>query len=323
MMITLDHGAGGKSSDQLIRKMTALLSMRSGWGGNSDDGAYLKIDDERSLVFSTDTHVVSPIFFPGGDIGKLSVCGTVNDIAVMGATPLGLSLGIVIEEGFSEEDLMKIINSIKDISHNIGVPIVTGDTKVMPKGNVDGIIINTSGVGIATKLLKNSDVTPGDSIIISGSIGDHGAALLSKRFDYDTELISDCAPVTEQIKDILQYIRSAKDPTRGGIAASLNEMAERSDVKIVIDEKKVPIKDEVASILGLLGLDAYSIACEGRIIVACEKKHEQAVVAKLKRHNDHACVIGYAEEGKGVFLKTIISEKRLRMPEGEIVPRIC
>src|SRR3989339_410844 len=175
MTITLNHGAGGKVMDDLIRRIAATLQIENKWEGSDDDGAALAMADGRYLVMTTDSHIVNPIFFPGGDIGKLSVCGTLNDLAVMGAEPLGLSFALILEEGFCMQDLDRIILSMKETLNKAGVPVVTGDTKVMPKGTMDGIIINTTGIGTAGRLLRNNRIEAGDAILISGSIGDHGA----------------------------------------------------------------------------------------------------------------------------------------------------
>ena len=228
-MITLDEGSGGRQMQILIEKIRGKLKLKDNWNNINDDAATLKLNNiNKNLVFTTDSYTVNPIFFPGGDIGKLSICGTVNDLAVMGAEPAGISLALIIEEGFEEDDLMKIISSISDVSKKAGIPVVTGDTKVMDKGSIDKIVINTSGIGFAENIISNSGLSCGDKIIVSGSIGDHGIALLAARegLEFTTSLISDVAPLSGLIREILNLgqITAMKDPTRGGVSSALNDL---------------------------------------------------------------------------------------------------
>ena len=325
-MITLNEGLGGAQMQKLIEKIRSKLTLKNNWSNINDDAATLKLNKNyknNNLVFTTDSYTVNPIFFPGGDIGKLSFCGTINDLAVMGAEPAGISLVIVIEEGFSDDDFMKIISSIGEVSEKTGIPVVTGDTKVMDKGSIDKIVINTSGIGFTDNVISNSGLSAGDKIIVSGSIGDHGIALLSKRFDYETKLVSDCAPVIAEVRAISEYVTAMKDPTRGGVAAVLNEMAEKSNVKIILDEEKIPVKREVNAVCDLLGLNVYEIACEGRFVCGVKKEHANEAVKMLKKFNPGAEIIGEVVLGKGVFIQTKVGVRPLEVPTGKLIPRIC
>lgn len=325
-MITLNDGSGGAQMQKLIERIRNKLKLGGGWKNINDDAAALDLKNKfnnNNLVFTTDSYTVNPIFFPGGDIGKLSVCGTINDLAVMGAEPVGISLSLIIEEGFSEIDLMRIISSIAEVSEKTNIPVVTGDTKVMDKGSVDKLVINTSGIGFAENIISNSGLSLGDKILVSGTIGDHGIALLSKRFDYETKLVSDCAPVLKESRAISKYVTAMKDPTRGGIAAVLNEMAEKSNVKIILDEKNIPIKREVKAVCELLGLSVYEIACEGRFVCGVKKEHAGDALKILKKFNPDAAVIGEVVSGSGVFVQTIVGMRHLEVPRGKLIPRIC
>jgi len=336
-MITLDDGSGGKAMYKLIKKIRTELDragkksskFKSKWKNTDDDGATLNLSglnfkNFKNIVFTTDSYTVDPIFFPGGDIGKLSFCGTINDLSVMNAVPVGISLSLIIEEGFEKEKLMKIISSVGKISSETKIPVVTGDTKVVEKGKIDKIMINTAGIGITDRIISNSGLKTGDKIIISGGIGEHGIALLSKRFDYRTNLISDCAPIFKQVRKISKYVTAMKDLTRGGISASLNEMAEKSNVRIVLDEGKIPVKKEVKAVCELLGLNAYEIASEGRFVCGIKSEYAEKCLKILKKFNEDAAIIGEVVEGKEVIIKTAIGWTRiLDIPEGKMVPRIC
>lgn len=334
--IQLEDGAGGKMSDELIRRVRKILSVRGKWKNTGDDGAVYdlgicphpprvrKKGTENELVFTTDAFIVDPVFFPGGDIGKIAICGTINDLSVMGARPIGISLSLVIEEGFSWSDLEKIIRSINDISVRTGVPVVTGDTKVTEKGKIDKMAITTAGVGLATDVIPNSGIRPGDAIIVSGDLGEHGVALLSKRFNYKTRIKSDCQPFIKEISSVREYIHAAKDPTRGGLAAVANEMADKSKVRIMLFEPDLPYKKETRALSGLLGIDFFSFPSEGRFVAAVSRKDADKVVKALRRFNKEARIIGQAEKGRGVYLKTGIgSLRRIEVPKGKLIPRIC
>lgn len=320
--ITLNHGAGGALMGELIKKIRTSLEIKGNWEGQLDDGAYLNAGDSF-LVMTTDSYTQKPWFFPGGDIGKLAITGTVNDLAVMGANAIALSLAIVVEEGFSAIDLEKIINSINNVSRKLNVPIVTGDTKVMPKKDLNGIIINTTGIGTTKKIIRNNNLSVGDKIIVSGTLGDHGAAVLASRFDYKTDLISDCAPVVSIINELSGLIKSAKDPTRGGLASCLNELADKSKVQIVVDEQKIPIRKETSAITNVLGIDPLTLACEGRVVIAVSADAENQILSILKKKNPDAETIGEVVKGEKVILKTKLGERFLDNPRGVGVPRIC
>lgn len=322
--ITLAHGAGGKEMSELIKSFNLIknpIIKNTTWEGNDDDSASYRLPDGSYLFFTTDTFTVSPIFFPGGDIGNLAFCGTINDLVVMGAEPLGISLALTIEEGFPTNELGKIIKSIKELSKETKIPIVTGDTKVMEKGSIDKIIINTSGIGIS-KIKLSKEPKKGDKIIISGGIGEHGSALLSKRFEMETELKSDLKPLIEEIKEIKQLIKIAKDPTRGGIAATLNEISKKYVVGIELEEKLIPIKKEVKGVSEMLGINPYHLASEGRFLCIAEEKKSKEVIEKLKRFNNDATIIGEIK-GEQVLLKARYGKSILSEPTGRIVPRIC
>lgn len=321
--IELDHGGGGYKSWELLQEIRGILKSRGKWQKCEDDAAVYDLGSKK-LVFTSDAFIVDPIFFPGGDIGKIAMCGTINDLSVMGAKPLGLSLSIVIEEGFPKADLMKIVRSINKVSEVAGIPIVTGDTKVTPKGKLDKIEITTSGVGLADKVVSNDGIRPGDVIITSGDLGEHSVTLLASRFNYKTKIKTDSKPLNKEIDKIKTYLNACKDPTRGGLAANIVEMADKSKVKIELDEKTLPYKKEVVAVSELLGIDIFSLASEGRFIAAVSPKDSDKVLQILKKFNKEARIIGKAEKGSGVYLKTSLGGLRpIEMPKGKLIPRIC
>jgi len=303
----------------LVREFRKRLP-KGNWKNVLDDAA--SIDFKGKLVFTTDSYVVTPLFFPGGDIGKIAFCGTVNDLAVMGAKPLGVSVSMIIEEGFSKKKLFKIIDSIARESKKTGVPVVTGDTKVMEKGSVDKLIINTSGVGKAEKILDEK-LSAGDTVIVSGGIGEHAAALLAERFELKSKLKTDCKPIWEEINSVRKYLRQAKDITRGGLSGVLNELAGKNSVQIFVEEEKIPVKREVRSLTEILGIDFYPLACEGRFVCVCSAKNSVLVLKKLKKFNSSAVMIGTVRKGSDVIVQTKFGKKKLKAPSGKIVPRIC
>lgn len=298
----------------------------------------------NGIVFTTDSHTVQPIFFPGGDIGKLAVAGTVNDIASLGAKPVAMALAMVIEEGFSFEKLEIILKSIADVANEADVEIVTGDTKVVEKGGIKEIMITTSAIGIETpylrknfeiagrrgKWLLDSMLEPGDKIIINGTIADHGIAIISKREGYGFEgnVVSDVAPLYSLVEEALKEggVVAIKDATRGGIANALNEMAEKSKVGMLIEEDKIPINEPTLAACEMLGLDPYSIGNEGKMIIGVIKEKAEDVLKAIRRHRygKKAEIIGEVTEGKHVILETSVGGKRiLETPTGELIPRIC
>lgn len=322
--ISLDIGAGGYASGQFVKDLRRILNFTGRWTNTGDDGAVFKLSHRNYLVMTTDGFIIEPIFFPGGDIGKIAACGAINDLAMMGASPLGLSLSFIIEEGFLSRDLKKIIKSIQQVSLQTKVPIATGDTKVTEKGKIDKIAIVTAGLGRATDIIENSGARAGDKIIVSGDLGEHGAIILSQRFNYQTKLKSDCQPLIKEIQTVKKYLRSAKDPTRGGLAANINEIAAKSKVKIILFEESLPYKKEVQAISDLLGIDLLALPSEGRFIASAPAKFADLVVSRLKKFNSNAKIIGEAQTGRGVFLKTKLGGRRpIEMPRGKLVPRIC
>lgn len=321
--VSLELGSGGKASWEFFKGLRKIMNYTGKWTNTGDDAAVYDLGDKK-LVLTTDAFIIDPLFFKGGDIGKISMCGTINDISVMGARPIGISLSCVIEEGFPTADLEKIIRSIDKVSKEAGVPVVTGDTKVTERGKIDKIEITTAGVGLAKNIIGNGGAKPGDKIIASGNLGEHGAVILGHRFNYRTKLMSDCKPLNKELQSVSKYLNACKDPTRGGLGENLNEIAEKSKVKIVLDEKILPFDKEVVSISDLLGVNLFAFPSEGRFIASVPEKYSDKVLKKLRQFNSEARIIGEVERGKGVFLKTSIGGLRtIEMPRGKLIPRIC
>ena len=331
--ILLAHGSGGKLSHDLIKQIF-LPRFRNPFLEPLDDSA--KITNRRgSIAFTTDSYVVNPIFFPGGDIGKLAVCGTVNDLSMIGAIPSYLSLSLIVEEGFSIELLKQIVSSIHETAEKAGVSIVTGDTKVVEHGAADQLFINTAGIGWIRPGVSLSGVNakPGDRILLSGYLGDHEMAVLSQRegFRFQGELKSDCAPLNDLVGKMLDAcpsIRCLRDPTRGGLATTLNEIASMSNVGMVIEEEKVPVRESVKGISELLGLDPLYLANEGKLIAICPPSEAERLLEVMKSHpfGRNAEIIGRVteENRKRVTLHTLIGGHRiLDMLTGGQYPRIC
>lgn len=330
--ILLAHGSGGKLAHDLVEK-SFVPFLNNPFLALLDDSAVLNVNGK--LAFTTDSYVVSPIFFPGGDIGKLAVCGTVNDLSMSGAKPLYLSLSFIIEEGFLLKDLERIVDSIKSTAEEAGVKIITGDTKVVEHGSVDRLFINTAGIGKISQgvRISGSNAKPGDKIILSGTIGDHGIAVLSQRqgLSFGTKLESDCAPLGQLVVEMLKAsknIHSLRDPTRGGLSTTLNELAKQSKVGIKIDESKIPIRDEVTGACEMLGLDPLYIANEGKLIAIVAPNDSDKILATIKknRYGGNAVVIGevITEHPGRVVMKTLLGSSRIvDMLVGEPLPRIC
>lgn len=331
--ILLDHGSGGKASHDLI-KDTFFPQFKNPFLLECDDSAVFNIGNAR-LAFSTDSYVVDPIFFPGGDIGSLAIHGTANDLAMRGARPLYLSVGFIIEEGFDLSDLEKILFSMKSAAQEADVLVVTGDTKVVSRGNADKLFINTSGIGIIEGDIdiagRNARI--GDKVIISGTIGDHGIAVLSCRegLELDFPLSSDSAPLNKLVFEMLEAssnIHVLRDPTRGGIGTSLNEIAAQSGVGIKIIEEVIPIRSEVLGACELLGLDPLYIANEGKLISLVDPLDADRVLSTMKanKYGQEACIIGEVvpdHNGK-VFMHTRVGGTRMvDMLTGAQLPRIC
>lgn len=331
--VLLAHGGGGKLSNQLIEKLI-IPQLGNEMLNSLHDGAVLNFGNLK-LAFSTDSFVVDPIFFPGGNIGDLAVNGTINDLVCCGATPLYLSLGFIIEEGFEMDEFWKVIQSIKQASEEAGVQIVTGDTKVVEKGKGDKIFINTTGIGIIENGLDISpnNMQPGDKIILNGTIADHGIAILSKRsgLEFETSIESDTAALNGLVKDILSRshkIRVMRDPTRGGLASTLNELAGSSQKGILLHEDHIPVKEEVKGACELLGLDPLYIANEGKIMMVVAESEAEEVLMLMKKHplGKEASIIGEVTSTNPgmVHLRTELGSTRIvDMISGEQLPRIC
>jgi hydrogenase expression/formation protein HypE len=334
--IGLKYGAGGRAMRALIEQVFATgFEEVPGEVGLAamDDGAALRLGDSW-LVLTTDSHVIHPIFFPGGDIGRLAVCGTVNDLAMMGATrPLGLTLSVIVEEGFPKGDLEQIQASVRAACHEAGTRIVTGDTKVMGHGEIDGVVLNTAGVGLTNRVVRDSGLRPGDRILVSGTIGDHGFAVLAARsgLELEAELRSDVAPVNRMVAAALRAggegVTALKDPTRGGLASVLHEMAEKSRVGIAIDEAAVPISQAVRAASELLGIDPFHVANEGKAVFGVVPEAAEPVLMALREHplGRQAAIIGtcVVEKPGRVVLDTGVGRRLLSEIEGEPLPRIC
>jgi len=333
--VGLRHGAGGRAMRALIQDVfLALASPVDGVGLSAlDDGAAIRLGEEW-LVLTTDSHVVHPIFFPGGDIGRLSVCGTVNDLAMMGATePMGLTCAVIIEEGFPRADLERIRDSILAASREAGAPIVTGDTKVMGKGELDGIVLNTAGVGLTRRVVTDAGLEPGDRILVTGTVGDHGLAVMTRRHDLRLEgdLRSDVAPLNGLVRAALaaggEDVVAMKDPTRGGLASVLHEMAGKARVGIVLEEQAVPVSPEVRAAGEVLGIDPLLVANEGKAVIGVRPGAALRVLAALRSHplGRNAALVGtaIAERPGSVILDTGFGKRLLAEVEGEPLPRIC
>ncbi|MGE0040551.1 MAG: hydrogenase expression/formation protein HypE [Vicinamibacterales bacterium] len=336
--VAMKHGAGGRAMRALIEQVFLRgldPDPRPGIVGLAalDDGAAFPVGDQW-VVVTTDSHVIQPRFFPGGDIGRLSVSGTVNDLAMMGVTePLGLTCAVIIEEGFPREELERIQASIAATCREASAPIVTGDTKVMGRGEIDGLVINTTGVGLTRRLVRDSGLRAGDVIIVTGTIGDHGMAVMVNRHGLELEgdLVSDVAPINGLVAVALDAagggIAAMKDPTRGGVASALHEMAAKGGVGILVDEPALPVRDEVRAAAELLGIEPLHVANEGKAVIAVRPEAAAAVLAAIRRHplGADAAIVGraIAESSGMLILDTGFGHRLLAEPEGEPLPRIC
>jgi hydrogenase expression/formation protein HypE len=330
--IVLGHGSGGILSAELLRSVI-VPALSNPILEQLEDQAVLGINGTR-IAFTTDSFVVKPLFFPGGDIGSLAVHGTINDLAMGGAQPLALSVALILEEGFSIPELRRILDSLGAAARDCGVPVVTGDTKVVERGSGDGIFINTTGLGVVPPgvEISASRAKPGDAVILSGSIGDHGIAILSQRegLELESEIQSDSAPLHTLVAamlDVTRDIHCLRDPTRGGVASSLNEIAARSNVMVRIDEERLLIRDGVRGACELLGLDPLYIANEGKLLAIAPAGHAAAILAAMRAHplGRDATVIGTVSEGESaVLLRTPYGTTRVvTMLPGDQLPRIC
>ena len=334
--ITLAHGSGGIQMHNLIRSLFQKR-FRNEWLDQMSDSAVIgnPVGDGDALCFTTDSYVVSPLFFPGGDIGKLAVCGTVNDLAVEGATPLFLSCGFIVEEGCEILVLEKVADSMADAARAAGVKIVAGDFKVVEKGKADSIFINTSGIGrrSRSRCFGREHIRAGDKVLINGFIGEHGAAVMAARgnFDLQSDIKSDCAPLNGIISDMLavsEGIRFMRDPTRGGIATTLNEIAEGANFGITLDEAALPLRDDVKAACEILGFDPLYLANEGKVIAIVSAEDSSCVLDALRSHTlgRESRIIGEvtASHAGRVVMKTLLGAHRIiDMLSGEQLPRIC
>ncbi|HEV2899427.1 MAG TPA: hydrogenase expression/formation protein HypE [Pseudaminobacter sp.] len=332
--VDLSHGAGGRAMGQLIEGIFHK-AFDNDWLRAGNDQSAFSVPGGR-MVMTTDGYVVSPLFFPGGNIGTLAVHGTINDIAMAGAVPLYLSASFIIEEGFPFADLERIAQSMGAASREAGVPIITGDTKVVERGKADGVFISTAGVGMVPDGLdlRSDAARPGDAVIISGSIGDHGVAVMSKHenLEFDTDIASDSAALHGLVADMVAaggaHIRLMRDPTRGGIAATLNEIASQSRVGFRIDEDKIPLKPEVAAACEFLGLDPLNVANEGKLVAVVAPEGANAVLATMRAHplGSEAALVGRVVADDNCFVQMTTSFGGGRIVDwlsGEQLPRIC
>ncbi|MGQ9501357.1 MAG: hydrogenase expression/formation protein HypE [Anaerolineae bacterium] len=333
-VVTLAHGGGGRLSQMLIEHMFAAAFANPALEV-LHDGAILELNGAR-LAFSTDSFTVSPLFFPGGDIGSLAVHGTVNDLAMCGARPLALSAGFILEEGLPMEDLWHIVLSMQRAAAEVGVPIVTGDTKVVERGKGDGLFINTTGLGIIPPgvHIAPQRAAPGDVILINGPIAEHGIAVMSRRegLAFETELVSDSAPLVDLVARLLEvggsHVHVLRDPTRGGVASALNEIAAQAHVGIRLDEERIPVGDAVRGACEILGLDPLYVANEGKCIAIVAPEVADVVLEAMRAHprGARATVIGEVvnEHPSKVFMRSRIGGMRVvDMLSGEQLPRIC
>jgi len=345
--ITMAHGAGGSLMQKLVKE-----HILKHFGGSRAEVPLEALDDSAvidDIVLKSDSHTVKPLFFPGGDIGRLAIAGTVNDIAVMGAEPLALTSGFIIEEGFPIHDFERIVRSMAETCREAGVHIITGDTKVMEKGTLEKFVVNTSGIGKRTEALDrniaevrryrpfearwllDSNLRKGDKIIVSGTIGDHGVAILSFRegYDFGSEIVSDVAPLNNVVRRLLKVggIVKMKDPTRGGLANTLNEWSEKSGVGITVYGDKIPIREGVRAACEMLGIDPLEVGNEGKIAIAVvpQKAEEVLIALKKTREGENAEIIGEANDDfSGVVIETEVGGRRILAPPiGDPVPRIC
>jgi hydrogenase expression/formation protein HypE len=332
--IVLGHGSGGKMSQDLIRRhFLPPFDNPQLWEGN--DAAVVHLANDTRLAISTDSHVVWPLFFSGGDIGRLAVCGTVNDLAMMGAIPHYLTAGFILEEGLEIKILERVVQSMKSAAQEAGVQIVAGDTKVVERGKADQLYINTSGVGVLSQNLNigGSRARPGDAVILSGTIGDHGIAVLEARGDlgFETEVQSDIAPLNHLVAAMIkasENIHVLRDPTRGGLATSLNEIAKQSQVSILFQENNIPVHPAVNAACEMLGFDPLYIANEGKLLAFVPRDEAGKVLNAMHRipYGENALIIGEVqEEPRGrVLMRTSIGTTRIvDILAGEMLPRIC
>ena len=332
-LILLGHGSGGRLSHQLLDEL--IIPTLSGIATSGQNDAAILNHHGRRLAFTTDSYVVDPIFFPGGNIGHLAINGTVNDLAMVGAQPIAISVGLIMEEGFSRSALAEILRSMREAADLAGVVIAAGDTKVVPRGKADRIFINTSGIGFFRHELEigGANARIGDKILINGTIGDHGVAVMAKRegLELDTDILSDCAALNGLVEILLEEgsaIHVLRDPTRGGVATTLKEIAIQSNVSITLDEASLPLKGAVRGVCAVLGLDPLYVANEGKVLAIVAPDVAERVLERMKDHpfGRDAAIIGEVTDGIGgkVRMETLVGGTRaVEMLAGEQLPRIC
>jgi hydrogenase expression/formation protein HypE len=332
-LILLGHGSGGRLSHQLLDEL--IIPTLSGILAAGQNDAAILNHHGRRIAFTTDSYVVDPIFFPGGNIGHLAINGTVNDLAMVGAQPIAISVGLILEEGFSRTALAEILRSMREAADLAGVVIAAGDTKVVPRGKADRIFINTSGIGFFHHELEigGANARIGDKILINGTIGDHGVAVMAKRegLELDTDILSDCAALNGLVESLLEEgsaIHVLRDPTRGGVATTLKEIAIQSNVSITLDEATLPLKGAVRGVCAVLGLDPLYVANEGKVLAIVAPDVAERVLERMKDHplGRDAAIIGEVTDGIGgkVRMETLVGGTRaVEMLAGEQLPRIC
>ena len=337
-IIELNHGAGGSLMDTFLSSILDIYKMKSvgdGIGADEmDDGATISLTGDNTLIISSDSHTVDPIFFPGGDLGTLAAAGTINDVVMMGGKPIAITCALLIEEGIAYSTIEKILSSFSKVCSENDVAVIAGDTKVLPKGQVDKIYMSTTGIGIrvSPNIISDSKVEIGDKIIITGFPGMHGASLIAGRegINLQTKLESDVIPLAELLLPLVKEgtIHAMKDPTRGGVGSTLNEFAAKSNVGLLLEEEKIPIHPEVNGVCELLGIDLFSLSSEGKAVIAVSAERAEEVIKKLNKHplGKDARIIGEASDkyqGKVVVRTSIGGHRLLRKPLGEPIPRVC
>lgn len=333
--VDMSHGAGGRASAQLIEELFQA-ALANEWLAQGNDGAAFAIPQGARMVMATDAHVVSPLFFPGGDLGALAVHGTINDVAMCGARPLYLSASFILEEGFPLAELKRVVDAMAAAAREAGVPVITGDTKVVEQGKGDGVFISTTGIGVvpAGVDVSGSNARPGDVILLSGTIGDHGVAVLSQResLEFETTIESDSAALHGLVADMLAAapggVRVLRDPTRGGLATTLNEIARQSGMGMLLEEAAIPVKPQVDAACELLGLDPLYVANEGKLVAICAPEAAEAVLAAMRAHphGTAAARIGSVTEDPHRFVQMATRFGGRRVVDwlsGEQLPRIC
>ncbi len=328
--VTITHGGGGEESYEIVKKVF-LKRLSNPYLDKLEDASILNVPSK--IAYTTDAFTVSPYFFKGGSIGKLAVAGTVNDLAAMGAKPLYMSVSFVIEEGFPIGDLEKIVDDLRSEAQKTGILVVAGDTKVMPAGTLKGIVLSTSGIGeVIYYGLSSDSLQEGDVIAVSGYLGDHGACILAERENFDVDLQSDCASLWSLVKDVIEggvKVKAMRDPTRGGLASVLYEMARASYVDIEVEEERIPVRSSVLGLCEFLGIDPLHLACEGRMVFIVESGYEERLMEIMKNHplaekpSIIGKVVGKSQKPK-VIVKNPYGVRRLmEPPSGILLPRIC